>query len=161
MFAVVARGVPRRAVAHSVRCMAKKSSPLSKAASTSAPPPPPPPASKPPPAQPKSTAPDVPPAPVESAKPFAAGGLPSLDFSPPEPSEKQQTTGARSSKGSLSSAERQRRFVGRVVLAMLTAGLVVNTIHMGREWDEEELKMKKMVRFLFCRTEVLLHFTCT
>ncbi|KNZ74042.1 Mitochondrial import inner membrane translocase subunit TIM50 [Termitomyces sp. J132] len=27
---------------------------------------------------------------------------------------------------------------------MLTAGLVVSTIHMGREWDEEELKAKKM-----------------
>ncbi|KAG6899282.1 hypothetical protein C0993_011667 [Termitomyces sp. T159_Od127] len=143
MFAVVARGFPRRAVAHSVRCMAK-GSPPSKASSTSAQPPPPPPASKPPPARPESTAPQEPPASAEPVKPFAAGNLPSLDFSPPDPSEQQQTTGARSSKGSLSSAERQRRFIGRVALAMLTAGLVVNTIHMGREWDEEELKAKKM-----------------
>ncbi|KAG6891171.1 hypothetical protein C0992_009786 [Termitomyces sp. T32_za158] len=144
MFAVVARGLPRRVVAHSVRCMAKKSSPSSKATSTPAPPPPPPPASKPQAAEPKSTAPEEPPATAETVKPFAAGNLPSLDFSPPDPSEKQQTTGARSSKGSLSSAERQRRFVGRVALAMLTAGLIVNTIHMGRDWDEEELKAKKM-----------------
>ncbi|KAG6862293.1 hypothetical protein C0995_015990 [Termitomyces sp. Mi166 len=144
MFAVVARGIPRRLVVQSVRCMAKKAAPLSKttaqAASTSTPPPP----STPSPAYPTSTAPEERPAPTEPVKPLAGGNLPSLDFSPPDTSGQQQTTGARSSKGSLSSAERQRRFVGRVALVMLTAALVVNTIHMGREWDEEELKTKKM-----------------
>lgn len=72
--------------------------------------------------------------------------VPSLDFSPGEEEAKQARTGARSSKDSLSSIERRRRFMGRVSLAMLLAGAGVATWYMGREWEEDELKAKKLVR---------------
>ncbi|KAG6820317.1 hypothetical protein H0H93_002404 [Arthromyces matolae] len=114
MFAVVARTVHRRAFIQSQRCMAKKSSPSPSSSSTG-------------PTTPEET-------------------LPSLDFSPADPSsqQQQQQTGARSSKGTLTSAEKQRRVFGRVLLAMLAAGLAVNAVHMGRDWEEEELKAKRM-----------------
>ncbi|KAG6829171.1 hypothetical protein H0H92_005426 [Tricholoma furcatifolium] len=139
MFAVLTRGVSRRAVVQPVRCMAKKStkSPPPSSTQSAAPPPPS--------DEPKPAASEGPSEPNEPATPLASGSVPSLDFSPPEPEQQQQhRTGARSSKGSLSSAERQRRFVGQIALAMLTAALAVNTVHMGREWEEEELKAKKM-----------------
>ena len=73
--------------------------------------------------------------------------MPSLDFSPGEDEgPRQERTGARSSKDSLSSIERRRRFLGRVTLAMMLAGAGAATWAMGREWDDEELKAKRMVR---------------
>jgi import inner membrane translocase subunit TIM50 len=70
--------------------------------------------------------------------------LPSLDFSP----EPEQTTGAKSSKDSLSSVEQKRRRIGRISLAVLVLGFGINVAYMGREWDEFELKAKKLVRLL-------------
>ncbi|KAG6856065.1 hypothetical protein H0H87_007721 [Tephrocybe sp. NHM501043] len=141
MFTVVARGIPRHAVVHNARWMSKKvpKVPLTANAAASSPPPP-----TPPPVEPKTTAagPDEPL--VEAVAPLASGNLPSLDFSPPDPTEQQGRTGARSSKGTLSSAERQRRYMGRVALAMLAAAFAANTVHMGREWEEEELAAKKV-----------------
>ncbi|KAG6909186.1 hypothetical protein DXG01_001700 [Tephrocybe rancida] len=124
-----------------VRCMAKKAPKASLKARGAATSPPPP---TPPPVQPKPTASEEPSAPAEPAAPLTSGNLPSLDFSPPDPAEQQQRTGARSSKGSLSSAERQRRYVGRVALAMLAVAFAANTVHMGREWEEDELSAKKL-----------------
>ncbi|KAJ7126533.1 HAD-like domain-containing protein [Mycena crocata] len=66
--------------------------------------------------------------------------LPSLDFS----SEPEQTTGAKSSKDTLSSVEKRRRDIGRVSLAILALGFGINVVHMGRDWDEAELKAKKL-----------------
>ncbi|KAJ6591746.1 HAD-like domain-containing protein [Mycena vulgaris] len=66
--------------------------------------------------------------------------LPSLDFSP----ESEHTTGAKSSKDSLSSVEQRRRTMGRVSLAVLVLGFGINVLYMGREWDESELKPKKL-----------------
>ncbi|KAJ7767465.1 HAD-like domain-containing protein [Mycena maculata] len=66
--------------------------------------------------------------------------VPSLDFSP----ESEQTTGAKSSKDSLSSVEQKRRNMGRISLAVLVLGFGINAIYMGREWDETELKAKKL-----------------
>lgn len=66
--------------------------------------------------------------------------LPSLDFHAaiPEPSPSDRPTGARSSKESLSTIERRRRFLGRVGLTILGVGLVGAGVYMGREWDEDE-----------------------
>ena len=125
MFAVLTRSVPHRALAHPLRSMA-----------TNRPPPPRPPKAQP---SPHSEPPSPPPT-------ITPSSVPSLDFSPPEPSTgERQRTGARSSKGSLSSAERQRRTMSRAALLMLAAALSINTIYMGREWDADELKAKKMV----------------
>ena len=81
----------------------------------------------------------------ESINPLT-GGVPTLDFSPPEFRKESQTTGAKSSKGSLSSSERKRRFMGRVSLALLALALTGQTVYLGREWEEDELKAKKLVR---------------
>ncbi|KAH8103481.1 HAD-like protein [Cristinia sonorae] len=74
----------------------------------------------------------------------ASSSLPSLDISPAVEEEPKQRTGARSSKDSLSSIERKRRFMGRVSLAALLLGAAVQTWYMGREWDEDELKDKRL-----------------
>ncbi|KAJ6621310.1 HAD-like domain-containing protein [Mycena sp. CBHHK59/15] len=66
--------------------------------------------------------------------------VPSLDFSP----DVEQTTGAKSSKDSLSSVEKKRRAMGRVSLAVLVLGFGINAAYLGREWDESELKAKKL-----------------
>ncbi|KAF7356753.1 Mitochondrial import inner membrane translocase subunit TIM50 [Mycena venus] len=68
--------------------------------------------------------------------------LPSLDFSPEV--QEEQTTGAKSSKDSLSSVEIRRRRLGRISLAVLALGFGINMVYMGREWDESELKAKKL-----------------
>ena len=70
---------------------------------------------------------------------------PSLDFLPPEVEKEFQRTGARSSKGSLSSSEKRRRFASRVTLALLALGFGAHTVFMGREWTDEELMAMKMV----------------
>ena len=68
-----------------------------------------------------------------------------LDFSPPEPSEEAQKTGAMSSKGYKTASERMRRSRVRVSLALLFLALGAHAVYMGREWDEEELKLKMIV----------------
>jgi hypothetical protein len=47
-------------------------------------------------------------------------------------------TGARSSRESLSTIERKRRFLGRLGLTLLGLGLVGAWAHMGREWEQGE-----------------------
>ena len=71
----------------------------------------------------------------------------SLDFSPEADAgdEPTQRTGARSSKDSLSSIERKRRFMSRATLAALGLGAVFGTVYLGREWEPSELAAKKMV----------------
>jgi len=73
-----------------------------------------------------------------------ATGVPTLDFSP-EPEKEFQRTGAKSSKDTLSSSEKKRRFMSRVSLALLALAFGAQTVYMGREWDDQELKDKKMV----------------
>ncbi|KAJ7245159.1 NIF-domain-containing protein [Mycena haematopus] len=68
--------------------------------------------------------------------------LPSLDFSPEV--QEEHTTGAKSSKDSLSSVEIKRRRLGRISLAVLVLGFGINVVYMGRDWDESELKAKKL-----------------
>ncbi|KAH8110508.1 HAD-like protein [Phellopilus nigrolimitatus] len=70
----------------------------------------------------------------------------SLDFSPvAEPEdEPSQRTGARSSKDSLSSIEQRRRFLVRTTLAACGLGVVAGVFLLGREWEEDELKAKKL-----------------
>ena len=123
--AVLARSpIARAAVARSVRYLATK--------------PPPP---KGPPRNP-------PPSPAESAKappPPPVTSLPSLDFAPSEENVRQERTGARSSKNSLSSIEQQRRLLARGLMVAALIGAGVQAWYAGREWDEEELKAKKMV----------------
>ena len=70
--------------------------------------------------------------------------LPSLDFVPGEESTRERT-GAKSSKDSLSSIERKRRFWGRVSLGALMLGAGVITWHSGRDWEEDELREMRMV----------------
>lgn len=71
--------------------------------------------------------------------------LPSLDFIPGEEPNRERT-GAKSSKDSLSSIERKRRFWGRVSMGMLALGAGAVTWHAGREWEEDELREMRMVR---------------
>ncbi|KAL5483075.1 TIM50_2 [Sanghuangporus weigelae] len=70
----------------------------------------------------------------------------SLDFAPSEEteSERMQHTGARSSKDSLSSIERRRRFLSRATLVAFGFGAIAYTVYLGRDWEPEELKAKKL-----------------
>ncbi|THH09473.1 hypothetical protein EW145_g1996 [Phellinidium pouzarii] len=70
----------------------------------------------------------------------------SLDFSPIAESENEPSkqTGARSSEGSLSSIERRRRFMGRATLVAFGLGLLAGAFYLGRDWEEDELKAKKL-----------------
>jgi mitochondrial import inner membrane translocase subunit TIM50 len=70
--------------------------------------------------------------------------LPSLDFAPGEGPQSERT-GAKSSKDSLSSIERKRRFMGRVSMAIALLGAGAATWYSGREWEEDELKQLRMV----------------
>lgn len=56
-----------------------------------------------------------------------------------------ERTGARSSKGSLSSLERKRRLLGRATLAVLGIALGAGAVSLGNEWEPEELRAKKLV----------------
>lgn len=87
------------------------------------------------------------PTPPAKEPPSAApsSSLPSLDFLPSEKEEPQERTGARSSRDSLSSIERQRRFMGRVTAVGVLLGAGAYTWYLGREWEEDELKAKKLV----------------
>lgn len=138
------RSIPRRAFAQTARCMSQK-------------PPVPPkkrlePAEKPETASASSSSAESSSSPkteepAELAEGPAKTGLGALDFSPVEiPHEQEKRTGARSSKDSLSTGERKRRFMSRVSLALMLAGLGTYAVYMGRDWEEDELRAKKMVR---------------
>lgn len=71
--------------------------------------------------------------------------LPSLDFQPSEPEQpRAERTGAKSSKDSLSSIERKRRVLVRSSLVLIAVGVGLQLVYLGRQWDEEELKAKKI-----------------
>ncbi|KAJ3500449.1 hypothetical protein NLJ89_g9792 [Agrocybe chaxingu] len=150
MFAVLSRTIPRRAAVQSVRWMSQKP-PTSRKTVKATPKPTPPPKST-------TAASDSPqgstskPSETESPLKGPSGplrtppsGVPTLDFSP-EPQQEFQRTGARSSKGALSSSERKRRSMSRVMLALLALAFTGHTVWMGREWEDDELKEKKMKR---------------
>ncbi|KAH9912589.1 HAD-like protein [Amylocystis lapponica] len=100
-------------------------------------------ASKPP--APKAPLRDTPPPPPPAERAAASSSLlPSLDFSPSEEDVRQERTGARSSKDSLSSIERRRRLMARAAMVALFFGAGAQAWYAGREWEEEELKAKKM-----------------
>ena len=91
-----------------------------------------------------------PPSPPQNLPP-PPPSLPSLDFQPVEPGpEQSQRTGAKSSKDSLSSIERKRRFLGRLSLGVLAVALGVQVVYLGREWEADELKARKQVRVSSC-----------
>lgn len=74
--------------------------------------------------------------------------LPSLDFQPEQKQERTTRTGAKSSKNSLSSIEQRRRIWARCALGILVVGVGAELLYLGREWDPEELKNKKIVGIL-------------
>ncbi|KZP20073.1 HAD-like protein [Athelia psychrophila] len=96
-----------------------------------------------PPPSPKPTAPADAPSTSTSTPVTVPASTPvlSLDFMPGE--EPEQKTGAKSSKGSLSSIERRRRNLGRVAFGMFIIAGGVQAVYMTREWEAEELKEKK------------------
>ncbi|EKM53656.1 uncharacterized protein PHACADRAFT_260127 [Phanerochaete carnosa HHB-10118-sp] len=75
----------------------------------------------------------------------AVSSLPSLDFAPGEEPHRERT-GAKSSKDSLSSIERKRRFWSRVSVGIVIFGTAAAAWHAGREWEEYELKEMRMKR---------------
>ncbi len=137
MFAVLSRPIQRRAIVHSARWMSQK--PPSKSLDAT-----------PKPETPKEPKPETPEGLTEpSSQP---GSAPSLDFSPPENAAsipQQERTGARSSKGTLSSSEKRRQRMGMVSFGLLGLSLGLGLFFVGREWEEDELKMKKLVRLSF------------
>ena len=80
--------------------------------------------------------------PAQPSRPHTRS-LPSLDFTAvavPAGARDgaNRPTGARSSKESLSTIERRRRFLGRLSLTLLGLGLVGAWVYMGREWEQGE-----------------------
>ena len=142
MFFILARSIPRRTLIRSVRCLSQKPPvpparpPLLDSSNNQAKPPPKPETSK----KPADSTPINKP-----VDPMPMSSVPTLDFSPPEPSEEAQKTGAMSSKGYKTASERTRRSRIRISLAVLFLAFGAHAVYMGREWEEEELKMKKMV----------------
>jgi hypothetical protein len=94
--------------------------------------------------QPPSTSPVSTPAPQRSPESSL-----SLDFALEKGSESTQSTGAKSSKHSLSSIERRRRLFSRFTLGLFVFGIVAEAIYLGRDWEENELKEKRLVRWDF------------
>jgi import inner membrane translocase subunit TIM50 len=94
----------------------------------------------------ESKAAETPAATPDPETPLTRSNLPSLDFSPPDPSSEQKRTGA-SSRDNLSSADRQRRAYARIFFGLFTLGIGFHVAYMGREWDGEELERKRMVCF--------------
>ncbi|EGO00630.1 hypothetical protein SERLA73DRAFT_178488 [Serpula lacrymans var. lacrymans S7.3] len=121
------RGAPRRAFAPTLRYMASS------------------PSSQPPPTSPNSKSkPPLPPGPTSTLPSASTSVLPSLDFQPAEPGADEGRTGAKSSKDSLSSIERKRRFMGRLTAGMILIGFGVQAAYMGRDWSEEEMQTRKV-----------------
>lgn len=83
--------------------------------------------------------------PITPAPTPSTSSVPSLDFSPVEESQERERTGARSSKDSLSSIERRRRFMSRVSLAFMLFGAGMGTWYLGRDWEDGELKELRIV----------------
>lgn len=131
MFAVLTRPVQRRAVYHATRCL-----------SQNVPPPPRPPSGSERASQQPS--PDA----SENAPKLNLSELPNLDFVPAEIKEEPKKTGAKSAKDTLTTGEKQRRHVLRLTWAALLLGLGASAVYMGREWDEDELESKRMVRII-------------
>lgn len=107
---------------------------------------------------PKATSPEQPPPPPPAAS-TTTSSLPSLDFDPAERLEQAEgtgRTGAKSSKDSLSSIERRRRYLGRVSLGILAIALGVQVLYLGRDWEADELANKKLVRFLISSIPVVI-----
>lgn len=71
----------------------------------------------------------------------------SLDFQAEAETESKRT-GAKSSKDSLSSIERRRRYLGRIALGVFAIAFGAQVTYMGREWEEHELKSKRLVCIL-------------
>lgn len=69
----------------------------------------------------------------------------SLDFLPSETDSGGGRTGAKSSKDSLSSIEKRRKYLGRMALVVMGFGMIAQAAYLGREWEAEELKEKKLV----------------
>ncbi|KAJ4471462.1 import inner membrane translocase subunit tim-50 [Lentinula aciculospora] len=136
MLSVVSRSVSRRVLVQSTRCMAQKVPKSPNFNSSSSPPT-------------SSSTPNIDSKETESPltseqikEPvLTRSSVPSLDFSPLDPTE--QRTGA-SSRDSLSSADRQRRMYARIAFGLFTLGIGLNVAFMGREWEPEELEAKKM-----------------
>lgn len=91
------------------------------------------------------------------------GSVPSLDFSPPESSvagqtspQQQERTGARSSKGTLSASEKRRQKMGTASFGLLALSLGLGLFYTGREWEEDELKAKKLVSIFLLASVVIL-----
>lgn len=129
MYAVLTRGAYRsRAFGQPIRSLASQ-----------APPPKPPSAPKPP---------------LPNKPSTSSGSILNLDFQPGEQEAESQRTGAKSSKDSLSSIERRRRYLGRIALGAFALAFGVQVTMMGREWEEHELKAKKMVcSFTFLKSK--------
>ncbi|KAF8959901.1 HAD-like domain-containing protein [Flammula alnicola] len=138
MFSLLSRTIPRRTLVQPVRYLSQKppSAPSSSKKRLRPTPQPIP--------ETKATPEDVT-TPAPEPQPLTpVSGVPTLDFSPPEYEQEAKTTGAKSSKGSLSTNERKRRFMSRVSLAVLALAFAGQAVYMGREWEEDELKAKKM-----------------
>ncbi|GJE94720.1 HAD-like domain-containing protein [Phanerochaete sordida] len=75
----------------------------------------------------------------------SVSALPSLDFAPGEEPHRERT-GAKSSKDSLSSIERKRRFWGRISAGIMVFGAAAGAWHSGREWEDDELREMRMRR---------------
>lgn len=141
MFAVFSRPVQRRVLAQSVRWMSQVP-PLSPSGSDAS----------------KEPRPETP---VDTTSQL--GTVPSLDFSPPEiqptPQKDRERTGAKSSKGSLSSSEKRRQNIGKLSLGFLGLYLGLGIFYMGRTWEEDELKRMKLVSEFAVFTDVILEFS--
>ncbi|KZS88216.1 HAD-like protein [Sistotremastrum niveocremeum HHB9708] len=111
-----------------------------------------------PPKSQSSTPPNDPPPPptptngTESTEPSTPTPSPSslsLDFSPLPPAtpsslDTEGRTGAKSAKDSLSSIEKRRRAMSRMLLALMGLGSVAGVFYMGREWEDGERRGKDL-----------------
>ncbi|KAJ3980142.1 HAD-like protein [Lentinula detonsa] len=138
MFSAASKCVSRRVLFQSTRYLAQKPPKSPNPSSTFPPPPPPPSATQN--HDPNETEASVPSEQLKEPV-LTRSSVPSLDFSPPDPTE--QRTGA-SSRDSLSSTDRQRRAFARAAFGLFTLGIGLQVAYMGREWELEELQMKKM-----------------
>ncbi len=118
MFALLSRPIARRSVGYAARCMSQI-----------------------PPVPPKPPQTDA----QEQPQPTSTS-FPSLDILPTEEQEEPRRTGARS-RDSVTSAEAQRKQVGRISAALLAVLFGFNVAYMSRDWSEDELKDKRLVRY--------------